>query len=84
MCNTDNTARKMERALRIVRDNIQPDERLDDYTIFCYFAPCVCKEMGIWFVGEGMCTRCDELAYCEIKDLQRQLLANAITCICRM
>ena len=76
----------MEEALRIVRDNIQPDETIDDYTIFCYFAPCVCKEMGIWFVGEGMCTRCDEIEYCGLNEdlLQRQLLANAITCLCKM
>ena len=84
MCNIDNTARKMERVLRIVRDNIQPYEILDSYTILCYFAPCVCKEMGLWFAGDSFCTRCDELAYCDINDLQRQLSANAITCLCRM
>ncbi len=74
----------MNTALRIVRDNIQPDEILDDYTIFCYFAPCVCQEMGFWFVGDGFCTRCDELAFYETSNVQRQILANALTCLCRM
>ena len=75
----------MERALRIVRENVQPDEQIDNYTIYCFFAPCVCKEMGIGFIGEGMCTRCDELAYSEINELlQRQLLVNGITCLCKM
>ena len=76
----------MERALRIVRENIQPDEEIDSYTIFCYFAPCECKEMGIWFVGGGLCTRCDEIEYCCLSEdlLQRQLLANASTWLCKM
>ena len=76
----------MEGALRIVRENIQPNERIDDYTIFCFFCPLVCKEMGIWFVGEGLCTRCDEIEYCGLNEdlLQRQLLANAITCLCKL
>ena len=61
--NTDDTTRKMARALRIVRDNLQLDELIDDYTIFCYFAPCQCKVMGFWFIGEGLCTRFDEIKY---------------------
>ena len=72
--------------MRIARDNLQPDELIDNHTIFCYFIPCYCKEKGFWFVGEGLCTRCEEIEHCELNEdsLQRQLLANAITCLCKM
>ena len=81
MGNTDSTAGKMERALRIVRENIQPHEKIDDYAIFCDFAPCVCTEMHN--LTGMLCTRCDEIS--GINDLlQRQLIANAMTCFCKM
>ena len=48
----------MERtALRIVRDNIKPTERFDEYTMFCYLALCTCKEIGVWFAGDRFSTR---------------------------
>ena len=56
--------RKME-ALQIVRDNmIDPDDWIiDGYTIAYFFSPCECKDMGIWFVGEGVCPRCEEIEH---------------------
>ena len=73
-------------AMRIVRDNIQPDEddKIHEYTISCFFSPCECKEMGIWFVGEGMYDRCEEIEYVNKDMLEWQMLSNALTCLCKM
>ena len=73
-------------ALQIVRDNmIDPEEWIiDGYTISCFFSPCEHQEMGIWFVGEGMCPRCAEIEYVDKDKLEWQMLYNAITCLCKM
>ena len=63
------------KALRIVRANMQRE--VDEFMIFCYFAPCTCDESN-----EGMlCTRCDEIRGYE-KDIETQLIANSIACLC--
>ena len=71
-------------ALQIVRDNmIDPDDwRIDAYTLACFFSPCVCKEMGIWYAGQGICERCEEIEYVDRAELEWQMLYNAITCVC--
>ena len=78
----------MERslALQIVRDNmIDPDDWIiDSFTISSFFEPCECKDMGIWFVGEGMCPRCEEIEYIDRDELEWQMLRNALTCVCKM
>ena len=72
--------------LQIVRDNmLDPEEFIiDKYTISCFFSLCECKDLGIWFVGQGLCDRCEEIEYIDRNDLEWQMLYNAITCICRM
>ena len=72
--------------LQIVRDNmLDPEEFIiDKYTISCFFSMCECKDLGIWFVGQGLCDRCEEIEYIDRNDLEWQMLYNAITCICRM
>ena len=62
-------------ALRVVLENIQPDDEIDGYTISCFFSPCECKEMGIWFVGEGMRNRCEEVEYVDKAMLEWQMKA---------
>ena len=72
--------------LQIVRDNmLDPEEFIiDKYTISCFFSMCECKDLGIWFVGQGLCDRCEEIEYVHKDDLEWQLLYNAITCVCKM
>ena len=79
------TNEKME-ALQIVRDNmIDPEDWIiDSYTISCLFSPCECKEIGIWFVGEGMCRRCEEIEYVDKDTLKWQMLRNALARVCKM
>ena len=61
-------------ALRIVSANMQRE--VDEFMIFCYFASCTCES------NEGMlCTRCDEIRGYE-KDIETQLIANSIACLC--
>ena len=73
-------------ALRIVRDNmIDPDDWwIDKYTIACFFSPCECKELGICFVGDGMCEPCEEIEYVNKDEIEWQMLFNALTCLCKM
>ena len=73
-------------AMQIVRDNmIDPkDWIIDAYTIFCFFSPCECTEMGIWLVGDGMCPRCEEIGDVDKDRLEWPMLCNAITCVCKM
>ena len=73
-------------ALKIVRDNmLDPEECIiNRYTIHIFFSPCECKDLGIWFVGDGLCDRCEEKEYVHRDDINWQLLYNAITCVCKM
>ena len=64
--------RKME-ALNIVAQHMQ--QNLDEYTIFCYFAPCNCH------IETDFCTRCDEVGGDE-NAIQKQLVSNAIKRLC--
>ena len=77
--------RKME-ALQIVRQNMidEDDWILQAYTITCFFEPCICKDMGIWFVGDGLCPRCEEIEYIDRHELEWKMLYNALTCVCKM
>ena len=60
-------------ALRIVRENMHQND-IDEFMIFCYFAPCTCSEFS--------CIRCDEIAGYENK-IQKQLIRNAIISLCK-
>ena len=73
-------------ALQIVRDNmIDPDDWIiDSFTISSFFVPCECKDMGICFVWDGMCPRCEEIEYIDRDELEWQMLYNALTCVCKM
>ena len=44
----------------------------------------ICKDMGIWFVGDGLCPRCEEIEYIDRHELEWQMLYNALTCVCKM
>ena len=71
-------------ALQIVRDNmLDPEEWItDSYTIACFFSPCKCKDIGIWFVGEGFCPHCEEIGHVDRDELEWKMLYNALTCVC--
>ena len=73
-------------ALKLVRDNmLDPEDwRIDGYAIACFFDPCICKDMDIWFVGDGLCPRCEEIEYIDRHELEWQMLYNALTCVCKM
>ena len=68
-------------AMRIVHANMLPERDIDEYVIFCYFAPCTCTEINE--MSGILCTRCNEACGFE-KDIEKQLVANAISCLCRM
>ena len=50
-------------AMQIVRRNMLGPEEwiIDAYTISCFFSPRKCKDVGIWFVGEGLFPRREEV-----------------------
>ena len=73
--------------LKIVRDNMldpEQDWMIDGYTIFCFFCPCECKQMGYSIIGDVICTRCEEIEYVDKDRLEWQMLCNAIACVARM
>ena len=61
-------------ALQIVAQHMHQDD-VDEFVIFCYFAPCTCSE-------EFCCTRCDEIAG-YVNKIEKQLIRNAIICLCK-
>ena len=61
------------KALNIVAQHMQ--QHLNEYTIFCYLAPCNCH------IETAFCTRCDEVRGDE-NAIQKQLVANAIKRLC--
>ena len=65
-------------ALNIVAQHMQQND-IDDYTIFCYFAPCTCTE--IHYLTGVLCTKCEEINGDE-NAIQKQLVANAIKRLC--
>jgi hypothetical protein len=60
-------------ALQIVARYMHQND-VDEFMIFCYFAPCTCSEFS--------CIRCDEIAG-NVNKIQKQLIRNAIICLCK-
>ena len=65
-------------ALNIVAQHMQ--QNIDEYTIFCYLAPCTCTE--IHYLTGVLCTKCEEMNGCCSNAIQKQLVANAIKRLC--
>ena len=64
-------------ALRIVAQHMHQND-VDEFMIFCYFAPCIhCDECS-----DFSCIRCDEIAGYEYK-IQKQLIRKAIISLCK-
>ena len=61
-------------ALNIVAKHMQQND-IDDYTVFCYFAPCTCTEMH--YLTGTLCAKCEEING-DNNAIQKQLVANAI------